>query len=70
MKKISLLNRQGFIGTFILIIIALVTLQFAFKVDVLSILQSPQLQVISNFVIKWALIIWHWFVGIYQSIKG
>ncbi len=59
---------KGFIGTSVLVIIALLTLQFVFHVDVLAILQSPPMLTISHAIIKYALIAWHGIVTLYQMI--
>lgn len=59
---------NGFIGTFILVIIGLLTLQFAFHIDVLAILQSPQMVYISQFIIKYSLIAWNGIVDLYHLI--
>lgn len=61
-------NKKGFISTIILVVVALLILQFAFDINVLAILQSPQLQAFSNFVIKYTLIAWHGLVRLYQAI--
>lgn len=68
MNKAPHISQKGFISTFLLVIIALITLQFAFHIDVLAILQSPYLQAFSNFVIKYALIAWHGLVSLYHAI--
>lgn len=59
---------KGFISTIILVIIALLTLQFAFHIDVLAILQSPPMLAISQFVIKYSIIAWHGLVDLYHII--
>ncbi len=59
---------KGFIGTFVLVIVALLTLQFAFHIDVLAILQSPPMLTISHAIIKYALVAWHGIVSVYQMI--
>lgn len=61
-------REKGFITTIVLVIIALLILQFAFHIDILAILQSPYLQAFSNFVIKYTLIAWHGLVALYQAI--
>jgi hypothetical protein len=59
---------KGFVSTIILIIIALLTLQFAFHIDVLAILQSPPMLAISHFVIKYSVIAWNGLVDLYQTV--
>ncbi len=61
-------NEKGFISTIVLVIIALITLQFAFHIDVLAILQSPYLKTFSDFVIKYALVAWHGLVALYNAL--
>jgi len=70
MQHTSHIPQKGFISAIILVIIALFILQFAFHIDVLAILQSPQLQVISNFVIKYSLIAWHGLVDLYHNVTS
>lgn len=61
-------HQKGFISTIVLVVIALLVLQFVFHVDVLAILQSPTMLVISNFIIKYSLIAWHGIVDLYKMI--
>ncbi|MCX6703516.1 MAG: hypothetical protein NTV02_02430 [Candidatus Zambryskibacteria bacterium] len=71
MKKVPLFvqkTRSGFIGIIVLVIIALATLQFAFHIDVLAILQSPEMQKVSNFVITYSKIAWQGIVDLYKNI--
>lgn len=62
------MKQKGFISTFILVIVALLTLQFVFHVDVLAILQSPPMLTISHFIIKYTLIAWGGIVSLYNLI--
>jgi hypothetical protein len=68
MKKTRALSQKGFIGTFVLVIGALLTLQFAFHIDVLAILQSPPMLTISHFIIRYTLIAWEGVVSLYKLI--
>lgn len=69
MKKSFVRTRnRGFIGAIALIVGALLILQFAYHIDVLAILQSPQIVAISNFVITYSLIAWHGIVEVYRNI--
>lgn len=68
MNNIFSVSQKGFIATFVLVIIALLTLQFAFHIDVLVILQSPPMLTISYAIIKYALIAWDGIVNLYHFI--
>lgn len=68
MNRVFYVSQKGFIGTFLLVIVALLTLQFAFRIDILTILQSPPMLTISHTIIKYALIAWHGLVSLYQTI--
>lgn len=68
MHHIPHTKEKGFVSTIILVVIALIILQFVFHVNVLTILQSPQVQVVSNFIVKYTLIAWYGLVHLYQTL--
>ena len=68
MKKAPVVLQKGFISTFVLVVVALLTLQFAFHIDVLAILQSPPMLTISHFIITYTLIAWDGIVNLYNLI--
>lgn len=43
-------NQKGFIGAIVLIVVALVLLQYIFHIDIIAYLQSPKIVEIVNYI--------------------